>query len=548
MKFVFENKGMRPDSYTILLHSAERVLGLRKHVIADEDADYRITMVIDEALDHDRYIIATTSDHAVLRAANDCSAHAALGRFFREAEFDGRGSFSVKGGMIGHTPQKTVRGMYLATHFYNFYHSAPLHEVYEVIEDLALRGGNCVAVWFDMHHYGSMSEPGSQELVGRLRGIISYAKKIGMKASMTMIANESFADSPSELRAEWEAVGRYVKRPEDHYHLEICPAKEGGIDQILRYRREMLARFADLQIDYVVYWPYDQGGCTCMQCQPWGSNGFLNLLPYVREVVKEMIPNAKLIVSTWYFDHFVEGEWDEFYGRLTGEPELFEDVAYVMSFFHNGEIPDCIRRKGIPEGVEFVDFPEISMQYCSPWGGYGASVLTDFLDATNRACQGLYQGGFPYSEGVFEDANKFIELGAYTGEYPDAYEALCAYVAHEFCCGDELLYEAVRRTETALRRKKTCEEDYLRVDIEDISDIDFVYETLVRYNDILPEQITGSRKFRLYYLRAVIDYELKENGFIPSRSRRCQEAMREVNRIYHADERTKRWVCAPVGR
>ena len=548
MTFAIVNKGMGSESYAALLRSARRTLELRKHALVDGAADYTITVSVDEALTNDRYIVDAGADHAVLSAANDCSVHAALGRLLIEAEFDGRGSFVVKEGVIDHTPTKSLRGMYFATHFYNFYHKAPLEEVYDVIEDLALRGCNCIEVWFDMHHYTSMQDPGAQELVERLRAIIAYTNKVGMKVSMTMNSNEAFANSPEHLRAEWEAIGRYFKKPGDHYHLEICPSKEGGIEQIIQYRREMFSCFADLRIDYVVYWPYDQGGCTCMKCQPWGSNGFLKLLPHFKALVKEMLPNTMVIVSTWYFDHFVEGEWDEFYERLVKEPELFTDVAYFMAFFHNGNIPACIREKGIPEGIEFVDFPEISMQYCSPWGGYGASILARFLDTTNKACKDLYQGGFPYSEGIFEDANKFIQMGFYTGVYPDAYDALRAYVAHEFCCKDEELYEAIRRTETGLHRKMNHDEEYLRVNILDPSDIDFVYETLTKYNEILPEQIAKSRNFRLFYLRAVIDHELKEHDFVPMRSARCQEAMKEVNEIYYADERTKDWVCAPVGK
>lgn len=546
IKFKFVNSNMEVDSYGVLVKAAERVLSLRGLSVSEDDADYNVSVSVDERLQNDRYILKVENGNIEISAANSCAVHAAFGRLMIESSFDGKGGFTpVADGVIDFTPEKPLRGMYFATHFYNFYHKAPIEKVYEVIEDLAMRGCNSLLVWFDMHHYTSMKDKDAPELVERLRAMIKYANKIGMGGSLTMLGNEAFADSPEELRAEWKPIGRYHDYPGDHYHLEICPNKEGGIEKILEYRREMLEHFKDLKIDYVVYWPYDQGGCTCEKCQPWGSNGFMKLLPHFEGLVKEMMPNTKVIVSTWYFDKFIKGEWDEFYPQMTSD--MMKDIPYFMAFFFNGEMPDCIKEKGIPEGVEFIDFPEISMYSCSPWGGYGASVLTKFLDTTNSICSHLYKGGFPYSEGIFEDSNKFIQLGSYTGLYKSAYDALRAWVKFEFCCDDEELYQAILKTETALAKGKDRTRESFYCEIADTSDIDFVYETMEKYNKMLPENITKSRNFRLFYLRAVVDKELKECGFYPLRSAKCQEAMKEINEIYYTDERTKSWVMAPYG-
>ena len=535
-------------SYSILEKSLRRYLCLRSVPLGEETGDcYTVSVSTDGSLKNDRYRISCAENSAVILAANDCAVHAAVGRLLLESSFNGRGAFvpPEAGKTIDFTPAKPIRGMYFATHFYNFYHSAPLGEVFEVVEDLAMRGCNSILVWFDMHHFTGMDDPGARELAERLRAILKYANQIGISGSLTMLGNEAFSTSPEHLRAEWRAVGKYKLPPNDHYHLEICPNKEGGIEEILRERREMLSAFADLDIRYVCYWPYDQGGCTCEKCQPWGANGFMKLLPHFQALVKEMLPKCEIIVSTWYFDKFIDGEWDAFYPQMSGP--LFRDIHYVMAFFFHGKMPECVAKGGVPEGIRFVDFPEISMYSCNPWGGYGASVLTNFLDETNRNSGHLYSGGFPYSEGIFEDANKFIEMGIYTGLYPNAYDALRAYVKSEFCCGDEELYEAVLKTETALARTKERNLPQFRCVIQDPSDIEFVYRTFQKYQKLLPGPITASRNFRLFYLRSVIDYELMTHEYYPIRSEVCQEAMREICRIYSADERTKRWVCPPVG-
>ena len=537
------NQSMGNKSFAILKSSAKRILDIRECGLSDNDADFTVTLSVNEALKNDSYTICSSLKSATLEAANDRSLHAAFGRLLLLSKFDGNGDFIPFEGEYSLTPKKTVRGMYFATHFFNFYHNAPIEKVYEVIEDLALRGCNCIETWFDMHHYTSTKDPEAQKMIERLRAIIKFTNDIGMMTSMTMNSNEAFMDSPEHLRARWDVNGKYKEELCGHYHLELCPSKEGGIEKIIEYRREMFSCFSDLKIDYVVYWPYDQGGCTCPDCQPWGANGFIKLFPHYKALVREMLPNTKIVVSTWYFDLFIDGEWDEFYEKIN-DP-VFDDVDYMMAFFHDGNIPECIKKNGIPKGKRFIDFPEISMHYCRPWGGYGASVLTEFLHKTNTACNGIYEGGFPYSEGIFEDANKFIEMEYYNGTNENAYKALREYVKFEFCCDDEMLYEAVMKTETALPRDVIKNPDQ-KCTIYDTSDIDFVHETFLKYNDILPDNITNSRSFRLFYLRAIIDFELKENGFIPSASPRCVKAMQEVNRIYYATPQTRSCVCAPV--
>ncbi len=63
---------------------------------------------------------------------------------------------------------------------------------------------------------------------------------------------------------------------------------------------------ADLSPRYVWIWPYDQGGCGCPQCRPWGSNGFLKAAERVAALARRKLPGTEIILSTWFFN---EGEW-----------------------------------------------------------------------------------------------------------------------------------------------------------------------------------------------------------------------------------------------
>ena len=49
-------------------------------------------------------------------------------------------------------------------------------------------------------------------------------------------------------------------------------------------------------------WPYDQGGCGCAQCRPWGTNGFLKAGGAVAALARKKLPGTKIVLSTWFFD------------------------------------------------------------------------------------------------------------------------------------------------------------------------------------------------------------------------------------------------------
>lgn len=549
--FYLKNENMGSESFSILEKAAKRRLEERELGLSlkPDAADYVVTLTVDASYQNDRYTINANEKCAALCAANDLSLHAAFGRLLLESTFDGRGAFTPYCGNIDFTPKRSFRGMYFATHNYNFYQAAPLHEVFEVIEDIALRGCNVLQVWFDMHNYNSMQDEAAQKQVGILHEIIHYANRIGIAGMLVALANEGFASSPVELRAEWAAQGCYHHEPQDHYHVELCPSKEGGIEEILKERREMLAYFADLDIKYVSYGPYDQGGCTCMKCQPWGPNGFVKLFPHFQKVWREFFPKIKFVVSTWHFDWFTDDEWDQFYPHLTDGS--LEDVAYYQSFFFRGEMPECLVEDGVPDGVKLIDFTEISMYTCLPYGGFGVNCLAKFLQLTLDKTGYLYEGGTPYSEGIFEDINKFIILSWYSGLYLNTADAVRAYVKFEFCVDGEALDELTKAfllTETGLARQRTKKEGQPQhFYIRNQSEIETVREILLKYDPQMPEKIRKNFRFRLLYLRAMIDHELVKAGGYPLQSEECQKLFHEVNSIYYASDLTDDHCRAPEG-
>lgn len=502
------------------------------------DGGFIVECKIDKAIG-DGYEIKKCDNGAIIIGGGLVNVFAALGRFLLESDFDGHGGFAAAKTTIKHCEKISLRGMYFATHFYNFYHEAPLEAVYEIIDDLALHGCNALLVWFDMHHHKSIEEPEAVLMISRLKAILHHAELVGIMPSMLMISNEGFDGTPEEIRAENKLQNGYTSLMAGYYNVEICPSKPGGREELLRQRKQVLDAFSDIDLKYVCYWPYDQGGCSCVGCAPWGVNGYMKLLPEFCDTVKSVFPGAEIILSTWFFDRFTSGEWRGMYDILSrGTPS---GVSKIMSNFFDS-LPQEFEN-GVPQGVEFISFPEISMQGAEPWGGFGANPLPRFLADTDYP--DIYRGGFPYSEGIFDDINKWICLRDFSGQ-KDTATAVAEYVKNEFCCSDKELSDAIILMEKTLPRNTCVKDGLLHCEIYDTTFVETIYETIKKYDALIPQKLRAGWKWRIIYCRAVIDYELLQNDGIPSRSEECQNRLSELFSLYSA-EHALSYVRPPVG-
>jgi hypothetical protein len=133
-----------------------------------------------------------------------------------------------------------VRGIYFATHFNNFYASAPIDEVLTYIEDIALWGVNTLTSWFDVHEYAGIDDPAAKAMIARQGQFFAHARALGMKACIISLSNEAYATSPRHLRAS-SSGGKngYVRNLAGHYHVETCPSIPEGEQYIYEVRREI---------------------------------------------------------------------------------------------------------------------------------------------------------------------------------------------------------------------------------------------------------------------------------------------------------------------
>ncbi|MCQ2378124.1 MAG: hypothetical protein MJ016_02805 [Victivallaceae bacterium] len=454
-----------------------------------------------------------------------------LGKFLRENSWRGKDA-----------PQRKIRGIYFATHFSNYYDNAPENELRDYIGDLALWGCNGIGVWFDMHHYRGIDDHAAQQKIASLRRIFLAARDCGMHCNLLSLANEAYADSPVEMRADWKGgKNGYRYDLNGHYHVEICPNAPGAMELLMKWRSEVFDAFADCGIDEVTVCPYDQGGCVCKECAPFGANGYWKILPGYVRLAREKFPGCRFHLGTWRFDTFTDGEWADLFRRGAAVGEIASAL-----YIDPADAPKVA--DGAPAKLPVIGMSEISMEGMLPWGGFGANPQPRRLE--KELVSGRKFAGFrPYSEGVYEDMNKVILLSYAWKERP-VREIVGDYVAFYFGRENrEKLVEATYLSEENLGHRTVVVQGGKRrsaysaelVDPESPWKLEYENKNLdaaragkalnLAESCTLTDDAAKSWRWRIFYLRLAIDAKLAEKENIDAE-------LEELYQINRATEKT----------
>jgi hypothetical protein len=422
----------------------------------------------------------------------------------------------------------------MITHFFNFYHLAPIELLQRYIEDLALWGFNLVVFGFDIHKFEGIEDPAAQAMLQRILAIGRTAKKLGLDTGLGIAVNDAYANSPVAMRADWTAGhDGYIHELAAHYHLELCPNKPDAKLLLMKWREEIFVALKDLGLDYAIPWPYDNGGCTSSTCKPWGANGYLSLAQPIAEMARREFPGCRIILSTWLFDYFTSGEYAGLEKNL--EKEKVDWIDYILvDEFRGVERYSGPASRQPPGQFPLVSFPEISMWGAFPWGGFGANPLPIHHQKLWAAGKDSLAGGFLYSEGIFEDLNKVLYSQFYWSKDRQADSVVNEYIAYEF---SPIVVDSVRRAIRILeknlpRRAENLETGVPRFVLEHYDGAEEAFDLIQSADKELPSRVRTSWRWRILYLRALIDAELVKNDFrISSRS---EEALKELTNISYA--------------
>jgi hypothetical protein len=443
-----------------------------------------------------------------------------VGKLLRSSRFD-HGGFTPGGWRGQSGPQGQFRAIYLASHFRNFYETAPPAEMQAYLEDLALWGFNTVIVHFPQFQFQDFNDPGARKLLDQLRGLFRAAKAAGMEVGLVEASNQGFAATPKELLAQpvpdnWGRRGKLG--------VNLCPAKPPARQLLLKNWSELLDQFSDTGLDWVVSWPYDEGGCGCPDCWPWGSRGHVQLSKAVSQLARRKYPRCRFVLSTWVYDSPPAGEW-------TGLAKALADdkgwVDAVMADAHE-DYPHYPLDNPVPGGLPLLNFPEISMWGRSPWGGFGATPLPGRFQRLWNQVKQKVGGGMPYSEGIYEDINKVICGQFYWNKDRAALDTVREYIAFEY---------SPDVVEDVLAAVNLLEETHTKLSEKSFKALELLQKAEAR----LTPQAKKSWRWRILYLRSVVDaerYEAEKAGSKPSPV--LKRAYDELTAIQHAQHALQR--------
>ena len=468
------------------------------------------------------YLIRATARGGIEIAGNDDRGLLyGVGKLLHSSRFSREG-FSPGPWRGRSVPGCAVRGVYFAVHFGNYYEAAPREELQAYIEDLALWGVNAIVFNFPQWQFQSFDDPGARENIGRLRAMMQTAKRAGVDVGLLEAENQGFKSAPAGLRNlafpdDWRRRG--------NLGTSLCPSKAAGRAYLMDFWNRLLEEFRDPGLDYLVYWPYDEGGCGCAQCWPWGARGYLQLSRAISGIARQKFPRCRFVLSTWMYDSPPAGEWEGLAKALAEDKHL---VDFIMADAHQ-DYPRFPLDRGVPGGLPLLNFPEISMWGMSPWGGYGANPLPARFQRLWSQVAGKVAGGFPYSEGIYEDINKVIWSQFYWNPRQPARQTVREYAAAHFSpdvaeeVGEAVeIFEANHGRRADGRFSQTPARTERAVALMQDAD------------GKLTAQARQGWRWRLLYLRALIDQELsRTNGRLQGAV--LKQAFDEIVRIYHAE-------------
>lgn len=472
-----------------------------------------------EKLKEDGFYINTLGTDLYIVGNNDSGVVAGVGQFVRLCDyFDG--SVSLPKLSIVDNPVMPIRGMYFATHFENFYKRASIEQVNQIIEELALWGCNNLALNCASRYWESIDCDAASRHLARINEFAKTAKSFNIDIAILLNASQAYSSHPNEVSAKsapWVATSGH----------DICPSNPAGLEIIGKAHSQIINEIKHL--DNIVVWPYDYGGCACENCAPYGANGFIKSAKQLSKIAKPKFAECKIWLSTWWFDIAERGEYKALFEYLKQQqPEWLTGLMCGENHSPYQRIFD----RPLQDKYPLTWFPEISMYGMRPWGGCGANPLPQRFTEMAAKVKDHAVGGWPYSEGIYEDINKFFWIRTFWNPNQPTEKILAEYAKHYF--GSEFQDQAV---EMFYMLEKTHHRAGLNIanleqadEISDIADI---------IDKNMPNWAKDSWRWRIFYIRSKIDYIVKNEGFNEPEPRAgLQKLLDELAGIYRSSDDT----------
>ena len=489
--------------------------------VVEGQADALVNLAVDDRLPAEAFRIEQAGTGVRISGGTPRGVLYGVGKYLRTSRYDNGFTSSTWRGTSA--PRGVVRGMYFAMHFHNFYHMASEAEIVRYTEDMALWGVNTIMVIYPFLNLQDWNDPEAEPAMQRLRQYARAAKDLDLQVA-TAVGNTLFKGMPEQLHATRlpDPLGR--RGNSGH---PVCPSSPEGHAYIMENTQILFERLADVGVDILVFWPYDEGGCACDRCLPWGSNGYFTLSREMTALTRNYFPKIKTVLSTWMFDTPPEGEWDGLAEKLQHGNEWLD---YILADAHE-DYPRYPLEHDVPGNLPLLNFPEISMWGNWPWGGLGAHPLPARYQRLWEQVKHKVLGGFPYSEGIYGDMNKAAVVQFYWDPNRSARQTLEEYCAFEF--GAEVTPDVMALVDI-LERTATMD-----VALQQPADLEAVQHALVLAQNIdrrLPAWARDGWRWQILLQRAILDHEKLIASSLETPT--ADAALLRLMEIYHAQMET----------
>ncbi|MBO7722048.1 MAG: hypothetical protein J6T01_06555 [Kiritimatiellae bacterium] len=393
-----------PAENRVVAHAFAKRVSERSRPV-ETNGFFKVSFRVDPSLGGENARVVVSADGAEVTGARVRALYYGAGKLLSSIDYRADG-FSVSPRTVEVKPVKSVRIAYWARHFHNWYHMAPASELKEYAEDMMFMGVNAFDYQYGFPQVNLAGATKDDVLFFTRNSKALYDHIVAMDADFVSGGggNQVPQDSPEEYRAVPE------KDPaRGNLGFNACPAKPKALEYMLDLRRKAIEKWrADgVKPDYFVHWPFDEGGCECDACKPWGGNGFISLCKKFAAMNKAYSPGAKTVLSLWvYHDDEYKMLWD-----YLAKPESAW-IDGLMIDAHE-DFPKFPLARKPPREIPVITFPEISMWKRSQWGGSGATAMPARFERLFRQVEKIASGFMFYSEGIFEDVNKAVVTGLY---------------------------------------------------------------------------------------------------------------------------------------
>lgn len=487
MEIIIKENGYSKHAELLRERISERISVISGSVIT-------INLNVKENEKKESYSISSTDGEWHITGTDELGLYYGIGKFLHAASWK-EDTFTPKTTDLV-SPKGDFRNLYISRHFCNFYENAPVDVVTRYVDDMLLWGYNVVSVLFPFKKKED-TESQYKENMQKTIEICKHVKSRGMKICSGAVGgiNTAPEDAPHDFDAA-PNVNLWVP----DLGRRICLSKPGAMDYKRQAWIQGLQNLVNegIEVNFFTTWPYDEGGCGCEKCYPWGANGYLKGCIAFREEALKYFPNAKFIISTWLFDCLRDiGEYEGLYKRLKTDLSW---VDYIMVDDH-GDFPKYPLSHDVVKPI--VNFPEISMYGLFPWGGFGACPLPKRFQRIWDSIKHIVSGGEPYSEGIYEDISKVQCVGYYWNPDKDWKEILTEYVNYEFFVEDE------KDVEDILDIMCCIEENHVRIAEHHEPDMEVAKhgkEIADAIDHKLSQKAKTSWRWRILYIRAQLDF------------------------------------------